>query len=158
MIQWSVLLNPTLILAQNKFPLTLLYGCYFLEVTHVLFRKLVLQVPSVFWGQGSCDTSGLLVLPSMVTPFHTQLVLQIMLNRDLARHKNRLILEVQACCKICKVYVKGTKITTTIFIYLYSVPNVFSKQLAGTTKNIICVMVSLKLEMKVSLPSCYTRS
>ena len=54
MIQQSVLLNPaTLVLAQNKFPLTLLHGCYFLEVTHVLFRKLVLQVPSVFWGRAA---------------------------------------------------------------------------------------------------------
>lgn len=42
-----------------------------------------------------------------------------MLNRDLATHKNRPMLEVQACCKICKVYEKETKVISTV-IYLYT--------------------------------------
>ena len=71
---------------------------------------------------GSFDTSGY-VIPSMVTPSQIQLVLQIMLNRDLATHKNRPMLEVHACCKICKVYEKETKVNNSLVFHVFSKQN-----------------------------------
>ena len=61
-------------------------------------------------GQGSCDRNIRLVLPSMVMPSQVQLVLQIMLNRDLATQKNRPMLEVEDCYNFCKVCEKDTKV------------------------------------------------